>query len=135
MERIKRAILIAISVELVIIAVGITFLITSPTSESKPVEHKQRAWTKMDSLAYANDRLVVWSDKQMTCLSRLWGKESAWNPKAKNKYSSAFGIPQMLKLEHSLSAAQQIDRGLAYIYYRYDTPCNAWKHWQRKKWY
>lgn len=135
MERIKRAILIAISVELVIIAVLGTLLVVSPTSESKPVEHKQHAWTKDDSLAYANDRLVVWADKQMVCLSRLWGKESAWNPKAKNKTSSAFGIPQILKLNHSLSPAQQIDRGLSYIYYRYDTPCNAWKHWQRKKWY
>jgi hypothetical protein len=110
-------------------------LVAIPALGPEPVEHKQRAWTKQDSLAYANDRLVVWSGKQMTCLSRLWGKESAWNPKAKNKHSTAFGIPKMLKLDNSLSAAQQIDRGLSYIYYRYDTPCNAWKHWQRKKWY
>jgi len=125
----KRAIVIAIITLLSVL------LIVPHTLEPEPVEHKQHAWTKDDSLAYANDRLVVWSGKQMTCLSRLWGKESAWNPKAKNKYSSAFGIPQILKLEHSLSPAQQIDRGLSYIYYRYDTPCNAWKHWQRKKWY
>jgi len=125
----KRAIVIAIITLLSVL------LIVPHTLEPEPVEHKQHAWTKDDSLAYANDRLVVWSGKQMTCLSRLWGKESAWNPKAKNKHSSAFGIPQILKLEHSLSPAQQIDRGLSYIYYRYDTPCNAWKHWQRKKWY
>lgn len=125
----KRAILIAIIVLLSVL------LIVPHTSEPEPVEHKQHAWTKDDSLAYANDRLVVWADKQMVCLSRLWGKESAWNPKAKNKHSSAFGIPQILKLDRTLSPAQQIDRGLSYIYYRYDTPCNAWKHWQRKKWY
>jgi len=130
----KRGLLVATTIQLIIIGVLLALLI-SPTPESKPVEHKQHAWTKADSLAYANDRLVVWTDKQMVCLSRLWGKESAWNPKAKNKHSSAFGIPQILKLDHSLSPAQQIDRGLAYIYYRYDTPCNAWKHWQKKKWY
>jgi len=110
-------------------------LVAIPALGPKPVEHKQRAWTKADSLAYANDRLVVWSGEQMACLTILWSKESKWNPKAKNKHSSAFGIPQMLKLDNSLLPAQQIDRGLAYIYYRYDTPCNAWKHWQRKKWY
>lgn len=118
----KRAILIAI------IALLSVLLIVPHTLEPEPTEHKKHAWTKDDSLAYANDRLVVWADKQMTCLSRLWGKESAWNPKAKNKHGSAFGIPQILKLDHSLSPAQQIDRGLSYIYYRYDTPCNAWKH-------
>lgn len=41
-------------------------------------------WSKADSKAYARDKLSEWQDKQWSCLSSLWGKESAWNPSAFN---------------------------------------------------
>ena len=106
----------------------------SPTPE--PVD---RAWTIMDSKSYARDALYHWSDKQFVCLSKLWGKESAWNPRAYNKNKvmgkNAGGIPQLLGLDPDTPAPIQIDRGLAYIKYRYMTPCHAWSHHKKKGWY
>jgi hypothetical protein len=75
----------------------------------------------------------------MSCLSKLWGKESAWNPEAYNKIKvmgrNAGGIPQLLGLDPSTPPTQQIDRGLEYIYHRYETPCLAWAHFKKKGWH
>jgi hypothetical protein len=92
-------------------------------------------WNVVDSKAYARDKLNEWKDNQVSCLNRLWGKESAWNPSAFNTIrvmgKHAGGIPQLLGLDPDTPAPQQIDRGLDYIYYRYGTPCEAWAHWKR----
>jgi hypothetical protein len=92
-------------------------------------------WNVVDSKAYARDKLNEWKDNQVSCLNRLWGKESAWNPSAFNTIrvmgKHAGGIPQLLGLDPDTPAPQQIDRGLDYIYYRYGTPCEAWSHWKR----
>lgn len=102
----------------------------------KPVD---RLWTELDSKAYAKDALYHWSDTQFGCLSKLWGKESAWNPRAYNKDKvmgkNAGGIPQLLGMSPDTPAPIQIDRGLAYIKYRYMTPCNAWRHHVKRGWY
>lgn len=99
----------------------------------------QDTWTVEDSKGYAYDSLSVWRDKQMSCLSKLWGKESAWQPDAYNKIKvmgkNAGGIPQLLGLDPATPPTQQIDRGLDYIYYRYKTPCLAWAHFKRKGWH
>ena len=103
---------------------------------SKPT---QTIWTRTDSLAFARDRIEVFASQQFACLSNLWGKESAWDPKAHNpvkvmgKYAG--GIPQMLGMSNKTEPPLQIERGLQYIYYKYQTPCNAWHHWLRKGWY
>lgn len=98
-----------------------------------------RSWVKADSKAYARDKLSDWKETQWSCLSKLWGKESAWNPNAYNTVKvmgrNAGGIPQLLGLDPKLPATIQIERGLDYIYYRYLTPCQAWKHFNRKGWY
>lgn len=100
---------------------------------------QQNTWTKEDSKAYAYDKLSSWRDKQMSCLSMLWGKESAWNPDAYNKIKvmgrNAGGIPQLLGLDPSTPPTKQIDRGLEYIFYRYQTPCRAWAHFKKKGWH
>lgn len=100
---------------------------------------KQLTWSDKDSKSYAYDRLSAWRDKQMSCLSKLWGKESAWNPEAYNKIKvmgrNAGGIPQLLGLDPSTPPTKQIDRGLEYIFYRYHTPCRAWKHFKKKGWH
>ena len=64
------------------------------------------------------------SAKQYLCLDALWERESKWNPKANNKRSSAYGIPQLLKLKTN-DPYKQIDAGLKYIAHRYGTPCKA----------
>ena len=72
---------------------------------------------------------------QWTCLTRLWGKESAWNHLADNPHSTAFGIPQILGLK-TIDPFEQIDLGMKYINHRYSgDACKAWKHHQRKGWY
>jgi len=62
--------------------------------------------------------------RQYLCLEQLWYLESRWNPKADNKHSSAYGIPQLLKLKIH-NPYMQIDAGLKYISHRYGTPCKA----------
>jgi len=99
----------------------------------------QVTWSKEDSKAYARDKLSEWQDEQWSCLNRLWGKESAWNPNAWNSIrvmgKHAGGIPQLLGLDPATPAPRQIERGLDYIYYRYGTPCDAWLHFKQKGWH
>lgn len=66
--------------------------------------------------------------KEYRCIELLWNAESHWNPKANNKKSSAYGIPQLLKLKET-NPYIQIDLGLKYIEKRYGSTCKAWaKH-------
>ena len=74
---------------------------------------------------------IVVDAKQYRCLELLWQRESNWNHKAKNKQSSAFGIPQLLKMK-TTDPYEQINLGVKYIQARYTTPCNAWAYWQIK---
>lgn len=95
--------------------------------------------------AYAKSQMKRWGwrKSQMKCLAPLWGKESAWNHRAENEYSGAYGIPQALPANKMADAGNdwrtnpttQIDWGLKYIKLRYKTPCGAWKHHQSKNWY
>jgi hypothetical protein len=122
-----------------IVTLVFTVLVIEPLSSPHKYGDTKREWTPQDSKAYAYDKLGLWRDKQMSCLSMLWGKESAWNPKAYNKIKvqgrNAGGIPQILGLDPNTMPTKQIERGLEYIYHRYDTPCNAWRHFQRYGWH
>lgn len=124
------------------LVLAISFMVAFTVAVVEPLDSPnkvQGTWTKEDSKAYAYDRLNAWRDKQMSCLSKLWGKESAWNPDAYNKIKvmgrNAGGIPQLLGLDPSTPPTQQIDRGLEYIYHRYETPCLAWAHFKKKGWH
>jgi hypothetical protein len=77
---------------------------------------------------YAHFKLV--DAKQYRCLELLWNRESRWNPRADNPKSSAYGIPQLLKLKEK-DPYKQIDRGLKYIEHRHSTPCKAWEFHKR----
>ena len=71
---------------------------------------------------YAHIKLL--NAKEYRCLEILWNRESQWDPRANNPKSSAYGIPQLLKLkEHD--PYKQIDLGLKYISKRHSTPCKA----------
>ena len=61
---------------------------------------------------YAHMKLL--NDKQYRCLVTLWNLESRWNPKANNPKSSAYGIPQLLKMTET-NPYKQIDLGIKYI--------------------
>jgi hypothetical protein len=54
------------------------------------------------------------NDKAYRCLVTLWRLESNWSPTAKNPKSSAFGIPQLLKMTET-NPYKQIDLGIKYI--------------------
>ena len=115
-----------------------TVVIVEPLKPPHQYSH-QTTWSVDDSKAYAYDQLGVWRDKQVACLNKLWGKESAWNPKAYNKIKvsgrNAGGIPQLLGLDPDTPPTKQIDRGLEYIYHRYSTPCRAWAHFKKHGWH
>lgn len=99
----------------------------------------ERTWTTTDSKAYAKDSVNAWAHKQYVCLTKLWGKESAWKHDALNPEKvmgkHAGGIPQLLGLSPLTPPTVQIDRGLDYIYNRYEIPCNAWSFHKKNGWY
>ena len=72
--------------------------------------------------------------KEFRCVELLWNAESKWNPKANNKKSTAFGIPQLLKMTET-NPYLQIDLGLKYISSRHKTPCQAWAYFKKVKHY
>ena len=88
---------------------------------------------------YAAQKIA--SNKQWSCLSKLYGKESAWNPDAVS--GSHYGIPQLKNpLMKGLDPYRQIDYGLKYIKHRYKldelgyiNACAAWNHFERKNWH
>ncbi len=72
--------------------------------------------------------------KQYKCIAALYGKESAWNPDARN--GSHAGIPQgRSKWLLTATPIQQVEWGLRYIKHRYSTPCKAYEHWKAKGWH
>ena len=108
---------------LVAIVIGIAMsmpMAVAPAAQQMPIKQ------------YA--KLKVTTGKQWICLSKLWGKESAWNHLADNPHSTAFGIPQILGLT-TKNPYKQVDLGIKYIKHRYNTPCKAWVFHQRKGYY
>ena len=76
----------------------------------------------------------LFNAKEFMCLNALWAKESQWSAVANNKKSTAYGIPQLLKLKEK-DPYKQIDLGLKYISNRYGTSCNAWAFFKLKGYY
>jgi hypothetical protein len=77
--------------------------------------------------------------KQYKCIAKLYGKESAWNPKAVGNLTGThkvYGIPQG-KSVYLLTASpiQQVEWGLRYIKHRHGTPCRALDHWKKHNWH
>jgi hypothetical protein len=80
--------------------------------------------------------------KEASCLSRLIGKESAWNHKAVGNLNSptksyVYGLLQLKNpIVKDKSPIEQIHFGLKYIKARYDgDSCKAWQHWKDKGWH
>ena len=107
------------------------FVITiSSMGEAKALDNS----TDMYKL-YAHMKVV--SDKQYRCLVTLWTLESNWSPVSRNPKSSAYGIPQLLKMKET-NPFKQIDLGVKYInkhvIYQGDT-CLALKAFKTKGYY
>jgi len=76
--------------------------------------------------------MKVLDDKQYRCVVILWRMESNWSPTARNSKSTAFGIPQLLKMKET-NPFKQIDLGLKYIDHRYDgDTCKALAHHKKR---
>lgn len=89
--------------------------------------------------AYARSKVGA---AQFSCLDALWTKESGWRATARNPYSTAYGIPQLLDttwaatgIAMTSNGYRQVDAGLAYITAAYGTPCSAWAHSRATNWY
>jgi len=122
---------------LVIIVLLVVVGIHNSNEPEKPVV--KREWTVEDSKAYAHDVVQAWADNQYLCLEQLWTKESNWRSNAYNKVKvmgkNAGGIPQILGMDPKTPATRQIERGFAYILYRYGSPCQALNFHHKNGWY
>jgi hypothetical protein len=85
--------------------------------------------------------MKVMNYKEFICINKLWTKENrSWDPYAKNPKSSAFGIPQLLKLKET-NPYVQMDLGYKYVLHRYSkrgkdgAACNALAFHLRNGWY
>lgn len=109
----------------VLIAIGITLF--TPAYADAPDEVKR--------LTIKEYAAVLVDDKhQMSCLGKLYGKESAWNPDAVN--GSHYGIPQGRSIYlKTATPEQQIMWGLKYIHNRYGNACAAWDFFQRNNYH
>ena len=122
-----------------LLVIAVSLWVTSRSVNRTESPTQIREWTVADSRAYAHDVVQSWADNQYLCLEKLWTKESNWRANAYNKVKvmgkNAGGIPQILGLDPATPPTKQIDRGLEYVYHRYDTPCQAWAHFQKRGWY
>ena len=135
-----------------VIVLGLIFVLKTPPTQIKqkfvaPPYGKVIAYYQNDYQRYAIEQLTK-KDKleQWSCLYELWTRESNWRPKAKNKTSSAMGIPQLLDgtwknigLKPTWDGMKQVDAGLKYLEHRYGNTrnniCKAYAHHLAKGWY
>ena len=118
----------------VLVAIGIALCIMPYAGSSESVQQKEY----IDYKTYAL-YLLDFNYKEYGCLLKLYGKESAWNPKAiGNLYGTkqVYGIPQgkseWLATQDGWS---QVRWGLDYIGHRYGEPCIALDHWSKYGWH
>lgn len=116
----------------VAVAIGITLSIPMASADGGSI----------DAIQPKNYVKAIMPKHEAICLSRLIGKESAWNSKAIGNLSSpsksyTYGLLQLKNpIVKDKSAIEQINYGLRYIEHRYDgSTCKAWKHWERKGWH
>lgn len=84
-------------------------------------------------------------DEWRPYLTELFGRESGWNPNAKNPNSTAHGYAQFLKSTRASyekkygikydSPVNQLILGIKYVQDRYKDPVKALEFWDKNKWY
>jgi hypothetical protein len=75
------------------------------------------------------------STREWKALLTLWDRESRWDYTANNPHSTAYGIPQILRMPEDTPMLKQIDLGLKYIKHRYGSPTEALAFHNRNGWY
>jgi hypothetical protein len=118
------------------------YTVTDPPRATAPASGIPDPGTAQ-AIAYELVLARGWSTTEYDCLVALWNRESHWNVYAHNPTSGAYGIPQALPGDKMASVGAdwatnpttQIIWGLGYIAGRYETPCGAWGHSERKGWY
>lgn len=110
-----------------VLLAGLLLFVNMPASQAINT-HRDKENYKL----YAHIKLL--NAKEYRCLELLWNKESLWDPRADNPKSSAYGIPQLLKMKE-LDPFKQIDLGLKYIAHKHRTPCKAWQFHKVRGWY
>lgn len=106
-----------------------------PKKEVKLVQVWNKFTIKAYAKAYIHETYPKWGRGEWRALLNLWGKESAWNHKADNPRSTAYGVAQVLGTSPETPAPLQVAKGLEYIVHRYDKPSVAWAHWRKHGWY
>jgi hypothetical protein len=128
-----------------LVAFGVTLVLIALSLSSKKIDSVYAiSLPYATPQEYAAQKIV--SKEQWVCLSRLYGKESAWDSRAignLNGTALVYGIPQLknpLMLEKS--PYEQVDYGLKYIQHRYKldkhgyvNACKAWQHFKIKGWH
>ena len=117
-----------------LLAIGLSLCCLA--SPLKTVDSAKASSIKLKTIDYQIHALNKLRDlKQFNCLLKLYSKESAWNPRARN--GSHYGIPQGNSIYLStLNGYEQIQWGLNYINNRYDgDTCKAWEHWKAYGWH
>ena len=128
-----------------LVAFGITLVLIALSLSSKKIDSVHAiSLPNVTVQEYAAKQ--IGSKEQWVCLSRLYGKESAWDSRAignLNGTAPVYGIPQLknpLMLEKS--PYEQVDYGLKYIKHRYKldsdgyiNACKAWQHFKVKGWH
>jgi hypothetical protein len=110
----------------VLVAIGIALCFPTEAGSTRPKDYVSYKEYALHALGY--------NIKEYKCLSILYGKESAWNPKARN--GSHYGIPQGRSVWlRDQDGYTQIEWGLKYIGHRYGEPCIALNHWKAKGWH
>ena len=115
---------------------------TSRSEARKALESQYSEYFDVETLAFLIVYVEGWEIDEWKCLSKLWHKESGFNPNAQNKKSTAYGVAQFLDstwenygFEKTSSPEGQITAGISYIEQRYGSACNAWEFWSSKRWY
>lgn len=131
-----------LGIKLILIFV-LNLTLATPTSSVPVTEQmKTKVLQPKDYAAYQAVKKYKWGKAQQKCLRALWGKESAWNFKAKSP-TKDYGIPQRHMSHNTVAQIKdflkhphpQIDWGLNYIQSRYGSPCAAWKFHLKNNWY
>ena len=113
----------------VLVAIGIALCFMPEAGGSKPVQYI--SYKEYAYYALGNNL------EEYKCLTILYGKESAWNPKAVN--GSHYGIPQgRSEYLAKVDGYKQIQWGLSYIQHHriyQGNVCKALNHWRTYGWH
>ena len=131
---------VTIATALSLVSITLSVVTEATFIEQKKVVHEV-VQVKEVILATDSQRINLFIDELLTpssaaCFKKILNAESHFNPKAKNPYSSAKGVGQLLAstyanigLKHSTDGLAQVVASIAYISRHYGSSgtCAAWK--------